>query len=215
MKTLLALETSTQTCSVALLHEGQVYTREVVQARAQAQHCLELVEGCLKDAALQLKDCEVFAFGRGPGSFTGLRIGASCVQGLAFGMSKRVIPISSLQALAQQALRLHQAKTVIAAIDARMHEIYWGVYTRSNDVMVLQGEEAVTHPDLIPSFNEEAIGMGNVWDTYSGLKNQLNLSRVVTADPEAQDIAFLADRIGQAVSPADALPVYIRNQVTD
>lgn len=214
MKTLLALETSTESCSCALWHEGRFITKGIQEARAQAQHCLELVEACLTEAGLRLNACEAIAFGQGPGSFTGLRIGASCAQGLALGLGVPLIPISSLQALAMQAFRLYQCNSVFAVLDARMQEVYCAEFSCSHDAIVARTEELVIAPSRITLTEPKTVGIGNVWEVYPDLSQQLALSTAYTALPQAIDIATLALTMGKPVSPEEGLPVYIRNQVT-
>src|SRR5437762_3413401 len=123
---ILAIETSTDACSVALYTPKQTYSLFEVQPQAHAQLLLGMVDNVRRQAGIELKELSAFAFGRGPGSFTGVRIAASVVQGLAFGVNKPIIPVSSLQALAQQAYNKSKSPNIIAMLDARMHEIYCG-----------------------------------------------------------------------------------------
>ena len=128
MTTLLALDTATECCSAALLHDGTVTARSEVIPRQHAQRLLPMIEELLGERQLRLQDVDALVFGRGPGAFTGVRIATGMVQGLAFAADKPVIAVSNLAALAQRAWREHGAETVAAAIDARMDEVYWGLY---------------------------------------------------------------------------------------
>jgi tRNA threonylcarbamoyladenosine biosynthesis protein TsaB len=165
MTTLLALDTATEACSAALLHEGQVIHRFEVIPRMHAVRLLPMLEELLTEAGLRLKQVDALVFGRGPGAFTGVRIATGMVQGLAFATGKPVIPVSNLAALAQRAWREHQAKTVCAAIDARMDEVYWGCYRLEQGVMQLHGEECVCAPEAVmtPEGFGSAQGAGTGW----------------------------------------------------
>src|SRR5690606_29592 len=118
MTTILALDTATEACSVALLHEGRVLSHYEVAPRLHAQRLLPMVHDLLGEAGLALCARDAIAFGRGPGAFTGVRIAIGVVQGLAFALDRPVLPVSNLAVLAQRALREHGAQQVAAAIDA-------------------------------------------------------------------------------------------------
>src|SRR5690554_5815499 len=137
--TLLALDTATEACSAALLHEGRVFHCAEVVPREHAQRLLPMIESLLQQAQIQLEQVDALVFGRGPGAFTGVRIATGMVQGLAFATGKPVIGISNLAALAQRAYREHGATQVCAAIDARMDEVYWGCYQAVEGIMELIG----------------------------------------------------------------------------
>jgi hypothetical protein len=139
MTTLLALDTATEACSVALLHDGKVTSHYEVIPRLHAQKLLPMIKQLLADAGVALSAVDAIAFGRGPGAFTGVRIAIGVVQGLAFALERPVLPISNLAALAQGALREHGVQQVAAAIDARMDEVYWGCYRAEQGEMRLVG----------------------------------------------------------------------------
>src|SRR5690606_41346453 len=128
MSCLLALDTATEACSVALLHEGRVLSRYEVAPRLHAQRLLPMVQEVLDEAGIAIAALDAIAFGRGPGAFTGVRIAIGVVQGLAFALDRPVLPVSNLAVLAQRAHRESGASQVAAAIDARMDEIYWGCF---------------------------------------------------------------------------------------
>ena len=128
--TLLALDTSTEACSVALLHKGEkTYLDELAQ-RTHTKRILPMIDELLVNSGINLKQVDVLAFGRGPGSFTGVRVGAGIAQGLALGADLPVIAVSNLTAMAQAAFELYQAENVAAAIDARMNEVYFSQVKR-------------------------------------------------------------------------------------
>ncbi len=214
---LLALDTSTDACSAALWLDGGTIERFAL-GREHAGRILPMIEELLAEAGLALKGLDAIAFGRGPGSFTGLRIAAGVVQGLAFGADKPVVPVSSLAALAQGI----DAPRVLAAFDARMHQVYWGAYARGADgLMAVAGEECVIAPDRVPlPEGADWTGAGSGWDQYAAALQARLGARLagwrVGCHPRARDVAVLAAaafRAGRAVSPELAIPVYLRDEV--
>lgn len=213
----LALDTSTEACSAALLRGDQCIERFETGSQ-HSRRILALVNEALAEAGVTLKQCDAIAFGRGPGSFTGLRIAAGVAQGLAFGAGLRVAPVSTLAALAQG---LH-APRVLAALDARMKEVYFGAFERGADGLVVPvGNEAVIAPDTAPlPEGRDWIGGGSGWDASGGaLRRRLGACvREIRAEvhPHARDVAQLATRLvaeNRLVAPEDALPVYLRDEV--
>lgn len=213
----LALDTATEVCTVALSLDGEVLEHSESGGQ-HAEGILQMVDALLLQAGLVLPQLDALAFGRGPGSFTGLRIGAGVVQGLAFGADLPVVPVSSLAALAQG----QDATKVLAAFDARMQQVYWGEYERNaQGLMELQGAEGVYTPLLI-SVPEGAgwLGAGPGWDAYHA-DLQPHLGDSLTGwqphcFPNARYVAELGIaglQAGHAVAPEAALPVYIRNNV--
>ena len=146
-----------------------------------------------------------------PVVFTGLRIGASCAQGLAVATGISIIPVSSLQALAQQAYRRFQSTQVIAALDARMGECYWAEFKEHDGIMMPISEEQVTAPNLVAVTTLACEGIGNIWSLYP----EISVKKAHTALPHAEDVAWLAGKIGVPVPPELALPIYVRNNVTN
>jgi tRNA threonylcarbamoyladenosine biosynthesis protein TsaB len=215
---LLALDTATEACSVALWQDGAVIERSESGSR-HAEIILGMIRGLLAEAGLALTQLDAIAFGRGPGSFTGLRIGAGVTQGLAFGANLPVVPVSSLAAIAQSV----DAPKVLAALDARMHQVYFGAYVRQpNGLVELEGEECVIAPVDVPVPEEGAgwIGAGSGWDEYHttlALKIGTALSDWRPGIlPTARAIAALgaqAFAAGRSVPPELAVPVYIRDDV--
>ncbi|QUM76577.1 tRNA (adenosine(37)-N6)-threonylcarbamoyltransferase complex dimerization subunit type 1 TsaB [Moritella sp. 24] len=226
MSTILALDTSTENCSAALSINGKVFVRELESPREHTKRILPMVDSLLAEAGIKLKDVDALAFGRGPGSFTGVRIGTGIAQGLAFGADLPMLPISTLAAMAQGAHRLHNVTDVLPAIDARMGEIYFAQYKlNESGVMTLVDNEIVVTPDdLIANFNhpEKAFHtLGTGWATYTEKLAGLNVEELTACEgiqfPCAQDMLVIAAaefEKGNAVAPEDAMPVYVRDTVT-
>jgi len=231
MTTLLALDTSTDSCSVALWHQGQLWQRALWEPRAHTRLLMPMVRELLADAGASLNALDAIAFGSGPGSFTGLRITVGVVQGLAYGLDCPVIPVSSLAATAHQAARLHGARQVAVAFDARMDEVYWGCFrceplsTGDGSFFALTplAEERVCAPEQValPATDQELwFAAGSGWCYQNRMPSPLIHSLAGQDDtlvPLAEDIVRLALADWQAgkTRPAlDAQPVYLRNEIT-
>lgn len=219
---LLAIETSTEACSAALNLNGFLSERYEIAPQQHNRLILPMIESLLSEAGLRLQDLDGLAFGRGPGSFTGVRIAAGVVQGLAFGADLPVAPVSTLAAMAQEALSEGTESVAFPCIDARMGEVYWGVYRRSaNGWAELVGDEAVTPAEAV-IFPEEALGLGigSGWGTYEETlrqRLQFRVTDILTGRfPRAAYIAQLGVEVfrsGGAVSAENAQPVYLRDKV--
>ncbi|WP_434355891.1 tRNA (adenosine(37)-N6)-threonylcarbamoyltransferase complex dimerization subunit type 1 TsaB [Parasalinivibrio latis] len=218
---ILAVDTATENCSVALLVGDEVYSRSALAAREHTTRVLPMVDEVLKEAGITLKDVDALAFGQGPGSFTGVRIGIGIAQGLAFGADLPMIGVSTLEAMAQACYRLHGKHNVLAAIDARMSEIYFGQYQRaeSGDWQAVVAE-AVVAPDVLALSEKDDVWSlaGTGWSAYPELASSLGLETedVGILYPEAQDMAVIAKRAlaeGKTVVPEEAAPVYLRDTV--
>jgi tRNA threonylcarbamoyladenosine biosynthesis protein TsaB len=214
---ILALDTSTEYCSVALWRDGDVDAREVRAGQKHSELLLPMVEALLERHGLGLKGLDGIAFGEGPGSFTGLRIGCGVTQGLAFGAGLPVVGVCTLLALAEAA----GVGRAVCCLDARMGEIYHAAYARSG-----AGWEAVHIPGLyapadappLPAGSWTGCGSGfAVHGAALGLRYAGRLSAIMPeVFPHASDIARLAARefeAGRAVPAERALPVYIRDKV--
>ena len=220
MSTLLAIDTATEACSVALYYQGQYFQRSEVIPRAHAQRLLPMIEEVIQQAGCNLQALDGIAFGRGPGAFTGVRIAVGMVQGLAFALDCPVLPISNLAALAQRAYREQGATQVAAAIDARMNEVYWGCYQLQQQEMRLVGEEAVLAPSTVQLPEDwqaaDVCAIGTGWQAFA---EQLAVSPAQLADqhlPDALDILHLAQfawQRGEQLPAEQAQPVYLRNNV--
>jgi tRNA threonylcarbamoyladenosine biosynthesis protein TsaB len=214
---ILALDTSTETCSAAIWTDGAV-TERFESGNQHSGRILAMVDELLAESGLALARFDAIAFGRGPGSFTGLRIGAGVAQGLAFGADIPVTPISSLAALAQGV----DAPRVLAAFDARMNQVYSAAYVRNaQGVVELAGIESVTVPSDIPlPEGNNWLGAGNGWDLHHAALLQRLGGRVTDwrkqVHPRARDVAQLgavAVQAGKAIAAEQALPVYVRDDV--
>ena len=220
---ILAVDTATEACSAALMVGDKVFSRWEEAPRDHTRKILPMVKAVLADAGLSLEQLDAIAFGRGPGSFTGVRIGISVAQGLAFGAGVPLIGISTLAAMAQGAHRLEGAERVLAAIDARMDEVYFGHYEWQGDTMQLVGEEVVSHPGALVeargTLNGRVACVGTGFETYGETLDDL-AEVLVTSQvrfPAALDMLPLASRAwlaGEAVPVEQATPVYLRDKVT-
>ncbi len=217
MPTLLALDTATEACSAALMIDDKLYWRFEVIPRLHAQRLLPMLDEVLAEAGIGLVDIDALVFGRGPGAFTGVRIATGMVQGLAFAVGKPVIDVSNLAALAQRAFREEGARSVCAAIDARMDEVYWGCYRLEDGVMRLLDQEVVSPPELItlaPGMLDP-VGAGTGWQYGERLAVQVERSFPQYL-PDARDLLTLALarwEEGSVLDAADAQPVYLRDQI--
>jgi universal bacterial protein YeaZ len=227
MSRIVAIDTSTEACSAALLVDGVVSFCEEVAPQAHTRKILPMCETLLNDASLSLSDLDALAFGRGPGSFTGVRIGIGVAQGLALGASLPLIGISNLATLAQGAYRRDGAQRVLCAIDARMNEVYFAAFTLKAGVMAPLGEEAVLSPEEACSramalIAEEpgawfAAGTGFAAYQHAFVTLQERVTIATEALPWAQDMLVLAEQALQSGETCDvdqAIPVYLRDKVT-
>ena len=218
---LLALDTSTEACSAAVYADGATFSAFELTPRAHTQLILPMVEQVLQQAALRLPDVDAIVVGRGPGAFTGIRIGVGVAQGLAMAADKPVVAISTLAALAQQAYAQYAATHVLAALDARMGEVYWGQYALQQGLMQLQGEEQVCAPSVAPLPDESMwLAMGSGWSAYeTALQARFMgmLTHTVTDILPAAEfmlpLAVRAYQAGEATAPECAQPVYLRNKI--
>lgn len=221
---ILAIDTATEACSVALYNQGEQHGRFAVCPREHTQRVLPMVQQVLSDAGLSLNDMDAVAFGQGPGSFTGVRIAIGIAQGLALGAELPMVGISTLAAMAQGALRKVGATRVLAAIDARMGEVYWGEYQyHAKGEWLGEQSERVLNPqqarERLRHYDGVWAGVGTGWQSYPDLAQNVDLT--VTDGqillPDAQDmlpLAVAAWQKGRAVAVENATPVYLRNEVT-
>lgn len=226
----LAIDASTEACSVALQVNGKVYSRYDLCPQSHSLQLLPMVDDVLKEADIKLSQCDGLIFGRGPGSFTGVRIGVGVAQGLAFAADLPVVGVSSLQAMAQLAFIKHQQTQVFAVIDARMSEVYNGYFVLDeNNIMqeqllADQGGEAVTAPELVIErltgiVSTPVYGVGTGWDAYheqlSLLKSNEGTPEVLFPSAEAMlTIGEAAFKRGEGVAAEHAQPVYVRDTVS-
>ncbi len=213
---LLAVETSTELCSVALLKDGSLFVEEVMAGSRHSEVLVPMIQRVLDRAHLEAARMDAFAFGQGPGSFTGIRIACGVVQGLAYGAGRPVVPVPSLLALAEQS----NERRVIAALDARMNEAYLAAYARNghdwDEVFAPRLADVASLPAL-PGRQWAATGSGFerlpwLCDAYRD-----SVQMRFTGDlPRAGAVARLAVRrfaLGGAVAAEDAAPLYLREKV--
>ena len=217
---LLALDTATEACSAALLHDDGLIERYELLGRGHAERLLPMVDELLAEAGIGLSALEALAFGRGPGSFTGLRIAAGTAQGLAGGARLPVLPVSDLAAIALAGSRLSGSHRILVCMDARMGQVYWAAFDCSGDQPIALSAEAVADPAaVVPPDPGPWFGAGHGFAAYPLLAHKLG-SRLSGAAsqplPRAGDIARIAAvdfTAGRGLAAAQALPVYLRNEV--
>lgn len=220
MSTILAIDTSTEACSVALLYQNEITHDFLISARDHTKQILPMVDNILKQSDCLLSQVDAIAFGQGPGSFTGVRIGIGVAQGLALGIDRPMIGVSTLMTLAQGALRLNQAKNVIAAIDARMNEVYLGQYQYVNDQWQDMIDECVIAPEKVADkvkrkCTDDYYSAGTGWQTYQDMLTGIKRSELLL--PHAQDLIVIANQKWQGqefINVEDVEPTYLRNEVT-
>ncbi|EIJ43610.1 universal bacterial protein YeaZ [Beggiatoa alba B18LD] len=221
---ILLIETATEACSCALAVDEHITQRYSIEPRKHAALILNMADELLREAHLKPTDLHAVAFGCGPGSFTGLRIACGVAQGIAFAANIPVIPISSLASLAQLAYQEWGETCVLAGIDARLQEVYWGIYqANAEGVMLLQGDECVCPASQTPfptDTTRQWLGIGSAWGTYADVLQQRFAHQLKAhhADyyPTASTLYPLARyalQTGKTVDAAMAMPVYLRNNV--
>lgn len=220
---ILAIDTSGEACSAALLLGKEVRQRLERQPRRHGELILRMMDGLLAEAGIGLAGLDALAFGRGPGSFTGVRIATAVVQGAAFGADLPVVPVSTLAALAQGHFRSSGEARALAALDARMGEVYWGAFELgAGGIMRPAGAEEVGAPDLVPLPEGGGwSGIGSGWGPYGDTLARRLGSRLHAVDADilcqSRDVATLAASAlaaGSWVTAEHALPLYLRERVT-
>jgi tRNA threonylcarbamoyladenosine biosynthesis protein TsaB len=217
---ILALETSTDWCSVAVGDGTRWHVRDERVGQGHSQRLLPIIDTALAEAGWSLRDLDGVAFGAGPGSFTGIRIGCGVAQGLAFGRGLPVVAVPTLVAVANEALQTHGWRCVLACVDARMREVYAAAYAHEGDIWREIAAPTVGSPDALDppaAARGSWVGAGNGFNAYPALASRLGLTEADGAvRPTARAIGELAlPRLaaGEAVAPSDALPVYVRHRV--
>ncbi len=218
---LLAIDTATEACSVALWLDGAIHERFEVAGRGHSQLLPDMLHGVMADCGIALSEIDGIACGVGPGSFAGVRIGVGFVKGLAMGLDRPVVAVSSLAMLAQGAVRQHGAERVLAAIDARMNEVYFCRYAAADGLAVAQGEALVAPPAALelPASGENA-AVGSGWKTHLEALREHTGATLNPLDgealPHARDALPLAQpqfAAGRGIGAGELLPVYLRNRV--
>ena len=214
---LLAIETATEACSVAVLVDGEVHERFGIAPRRHAELTLPWAEGLLAEAGVAKSQLDAIAVGRGPGAFTGVRLAIALAQGIALALDRPLLPVSTLAALAMRS----SGERIIAAIDARMGEVYLGAFVREGEGLLALDDEVVVKPDsaAIPDGGDwHAVGTGfGAADHALQARWQGRLAGVdAAALPHAADVARLGALMfarGEAIAPERIEPAYLRNNV--
>lgn len=218
---LLAVDTATEACSAALYIDGEILERFELAPRTHTQLILPMIDSLMAEAELAPQNLDGLAFGRGPGSFTGVRIATGVIQGIALGLDLPVVPVSTLAALAQNYFEHADQCVVFACMDARMGEVFWGAYRKSDQGFAeLLGSESVGSAENVDFPEMKGYGIGSGWKTYrEALGERLNPWLAGVDDtplPKASAIALLGARsfnLNQAVPVEQAMPVYLRDKV--
>ncbi|WP_133000644.1 tRNA (adenosine(37)-N6)-threonylcarbamoyltransferase complex dimerization subunit type 1 TsaB [Luteimonas arsenica] len=228
---LLAIETSTEACSVAVMVDGEVRERVELAPRRHAELALPWAEALLAEAGLRRGDLDAIAVGRGPGAFTGVRLGISIAQGIALALDRPLVPVSTLAVLALGRVRaldggdaaggLGGVGDILAAIDARMGEVYAGAFARDGDGVRALSPEVVVAPDVVELPHAGPWhGAGTGFAAAEGALARHLGDRLASVDaaalPHAADLArlgALALAAGGAVAPELVEPAYLRNNV--
>jgi len=218
---LLAVETSTDACSAALFIDGEIREKFELAPREHTKLILPMIDSLMADAQLKPQHLDAVALSRGPGSFTGVRIATGVAHGIAFGADIPVVLVSTLAAIAQDFFNRRPEDVAFTAMDARMNEIFWGVYQRNAlGLAVLRGDETVTpagealYPEL------KGAGVGSGWAVYGEILMSRLGSRVQSIESEVWPRAACIVQLGAydfanglAVPVEQAMPVYLRDKV--
>jgi len=223
MAKILAFDTATTACTAALWVDGKVAEKFELMPRRHSHLLLPMIDALLSEAGLKLQQCDAIAFGKGPGSFMGLRIAAGMAQGLAFGAGLPVIPVSSLQAFAQTVYWEAHHSPILVGWDARMQQVYWGAYSCCDETGAMRPlkEDCLSDPGqvILPSSSDKWFAAGNAWTLYNPFFSDsvASLRQVTTSlYPTASAVAFLAEQqflSGQLLKPEEIQLTYLRNAV--
>jgi len=222
---LLAIDTSSVACSVALQHEGKVSERHEEQAREHTRLLVPMIKELLQESSVELTDLDAIVLGNGPGSFIGMRIAASVAQGLAFGSGLNIVPVSSLAAIAAQIFCEHDADEVVVTQDAHMSEVYLGIFRRGEEDLPIELIPERLHEQKpiaeLETRCKIRVGAGFGWQRYPGLleANKDFLDEVIELPhPRARHLLALGAKgfaRGIAVAPQDVMPAYLRQKVAE
>jgi tRNA threonylcarbamoyladenosine biosynthesis protein TsaB len=221
---ILALDTSATACSIAILVNDEIYSAHKIAPMQQAQLVLPLIDELLKSHNLKLGDMNALAFGSGPGSFTGVRIAASVMQGFAYATKLPLIKISSLAATAQAAFDDFGWKKLLVGMDARISEVYWGIYQiNAEGLTELQDSEILCLPQNISTPKDSGwYAIGSAWQMYSEALIQALSFQPLAIDATRLPLASAIARIAKSkflkkdfCKPEDALPAYLRDNVAE
>ena len=224
---LLAFETATEACSVAVHVDGKVIERHEIAPRKHAEYALPWAEELLAEAGIKRAQLDAIAISRGPGAFTGVRLAIAIAQGIALALGKPMVAVSTLQVIAASVPPLENAgegtkQRILAAIDARMGEVYVGAFERDGDALIALSSETVCAPQAV-NLPDQAGGWQAVGTGFSAVDGALALhlgQQLASIDasvlPHASDVARLAVAAyarGEAMAPERVEPAYLRNNV--
>ncbi len=218
---ILAVETSTDACSAALFIDGELSEKFAVAPREHTKLILPMIQHLMAEAELIPQQLDALALSRGPGSFTGVRIATGVAHGIAFGADLPVAMVSTLAAIAQDYLGRGESDVAFTAMDARMDEIFWGVYRRDDlGLAQLVGEEAVAPAAEVALPDLAGAGVGSGWGVYREILTPRLARRLQQVEvdvwPRAACVAQLGAYYfanGLAVPVDQAMPVYLRDKV--
>jgi tRNA threonylcarbamoyladenosine biosynthesis protein TsaB len=222
---LLAIDTSSVACSVALQIGGTITERHEELPREHTRLLVPMIEALLQESSVELTDLDAIVLGNGPGSFIGMRIAASVAQGLAFGAGLKIIPVSSMAAIAAQVFSTQEADEVVVTQDAHMNEVYLGMFRRGDDGLPVELMPERLHGQVLIEELElggtVCVAAGFGWQRYPALlaANRPHLAEVVEVPhPHARHLLALGAvgfAKGAAVAPQDVLPAYLRQKVAE
>lgn len=219
---LLAIDTSSVACTVAAKVGESTIQRHAEQAREHTRLLMPMIREVLEESGVELADYDAIVLGNGPGSFIGMRIAASVAQGLAHGAGLKIIPVSSLAAVAAQVFAQSDAGEVAVAQDAHMHEVYLGLYVRGDDGLPellvaerLQSQEPIA--ELDSAGNDKRVAAGEGWRRYPELmavNKALFSGESGVLYPRAEYLLGLAEKL-PAIEPKNVAPAYLRQKVAE
>jgi tRNA threonylcarbamoyladenosine biosynthesis protein TsaB len=219
---ILALDTSSDACSVALQTDAGIADIHEQAPREHTRILIPMIDRILRENELELANLDTIVLGNGPGSFIGMRIGASVAQGLAFGAGLQIVPISSLAAVAAEVFEIHEAAQVLVAQDARMGEVYFARFTAGADGLPTAADEVCLHrtADPLPDLDyQDTFAAGAGWERYPELNASARRSGIQLADTRLPSARFLLAaglrdwRDGKALDPDVLEPAYVRMRV--
>ena len=218
MSVVLALDTTTDHCSVAIAKHGEIIQSLLHAPRQQNAHIHSMIESVLSETKTELSALTHIALTIGPGSFTGVRLGLSVAQGLAFGLQCPLVPVMTLDAMALGLMQHKQNDAVLIALDARMQEMYWAEYDLSGDVPICLNGPNLTAPEHVVPHSESVLLYGSAWHVYQDKLSHTLTQKVVdiNADtvPEAQYVAqYALMHLHTSQAPHSVTALYLRNNV--
>jgi tRNA threonylcarbamoyladenosine biosynthesis protein TsaB len=219
MSIILAIETSSELASCALLDGDKLLARSSSGVRTHSQSILPMVQELLAEAGIALRDCDAIAYGAGPGSFTGVRTACGIAQGLAFGAGLPVVPVVTLPAMAQACRERTGATDVLAVLDARMGEVYWAQYRYADGWQTVAPPALCAPGDVAPvATGAPLAACGNGFSAYPAAFAGRDFAAAALTDvmPHASQVARLAAlelAAGRSVAAAEAQPLYLRNKI--